>query len=512
MRDLAEPVYPRPVLDALREAPRAPAFEQGSRTVSRGGLLALVSAAARGMASAGLGPGRATAIATALTPEGYAAALAAHALGCRVVGVRPGWSERQFAAVLGRGIDAVIADGSPAGVAARRFAGRAVLLPLGRFPHSGLLAGGRDEPPPARAGPDDIARVNYTSGSTGDPKGCSFTYRAIGLAYRHGRWAPGLAVLLGHFTRFLAFGSWSLPVMTTFAGRCLLTGGTVVLPEGDPYPALAPVIERHRITAVITPVPGLHRLLAAVRDTGADVSHLRALVVTGSPAAPRRLAEAVDLLGEVVWQGYGQAESGMISLLTPGDIAEHRQEALRSVGRPLPAAEVTIRDAGGEPLPPGEIGEIHVRGPHIMREYWNDRAATAEVLDGGLLRTRDLGHFDRHGLLHLTGRTRDVIMVNAETCHAVAIERVLSGHDDVDQAYVVGVPDEETGEAVHAFVVPRGAHAPGREVLAGMVRAALGAASVPRTVTVLREVPLTAAGKPDRRALAVLAAGGDPAG
>jgi acyl-CoA synthetase (AMP-forming)/AMP-acid ligase II len=148
-------------------------------------------------------------------------------------------------------------------------------------------------------------------------------------------------------------------------------------------------------------------------------------------------------------------------------------------------------------------GEIHVRSPHRMVGYWDDPEQTRDVVRDGWVRTRDLGHLDADGMLHLTGRARDVIMVNAEVCYAGAIERVLAADPEVAQAYVVGAPDPQTGEAIHAFVVPAGDQEPDRDRLVGLVRARLSANSVPKTVTAIRDVPMNAGGKPDKPALLV---------
>jgi acyl-CoA synthetase (AMP-forming)/AMP-acid ligase II len=199
------------------------------------------------------------------------------------------------------------------------------------------------------------------------------------------------------------------------------------------------------------------------------------------------LQAATERLGPIVWQGYGQGEAGVISMLTPDDIAAGR---VTSVGRPLPGVEVAIRD-----------GEVCVRSPHMMVGYWNDPQQTLEVVRDGWLHTRDLGHLDAHGMLYLTGRARDIIMVNAEVCYAGAIERVLATDPQVAQACVVGAPDPRTGEAIHAFVVPAGCQAPDRERLLALVRARLSGNSVPKTVTVIRDVPVNASGKPDKKAL-----------
>ena len=459
-------LFPGPVLASLRADPDRPAFEIGPRTVSRGDLLAMVRRLAAGLRDAGLGPGKGVGLVLSLSVEAYATHLAAHALGCRVAAARPGWSPGQLGHALDRQVDAVVAD-----------------TPLDRpaLPLDELLdrpdPGG---PVPELARPDDIARLTYTSGSTGQPKACAHTYSAISLAYQPDRWAPVLARLLTRFERCLIQESLASPVMFTYLGRCLVTGGTAVLPEGLGLPE---AIEGYRVSATLMPPARLHQVLRS----RADLSSLRAVVLGGSPASPGLLRAATEQLGPIVWQGYGQGEAGVIAMLTPEDILAGHED---SVGRPLPAVEVAVR-----------AGEISVRSPHMMVGYWNDPAQTREVIRDGWLRTRDLGYLDSAGLLHLTGRARDVIMVNAEVCYAGAIEQVLAGHPRVAQAYVVGAPDPDTGEAIHAFVVPASDRAPDPEALRALVRERLSANSVPKTVEVIREVPLNASGKPDKKAL-----------
>lgn len=458
-------LFPGPVLESLSAAPDKPAFEVGPRAVSRGELLAMVRRLAAGMRAAGLGPGVGVGMVVSLSPEAYAAHLAAHALGCRVAAARPGWGPQQRADAL-RHVDVVVAD-QPAD-------GRVIALDelLARPDPGGFV--------PELARPGDVARLTYTSGSTGRPKACAHTYHAISLAYRPDRWAPALARLLAGFERCLIPESLASPVMFTYLGRCLVVGGTAVIPGGL---ALPQAIERHRISATMMPPARLHQVLGE----SADLSSLRAVVLGGSPASPALLRAAVERLGPIVWQGYGQGEAGVIAMLTPDDILAGHEA---TVGRPLPAVQLAIRD-----------GEIFVRSPHMMVGYWDDPEQTAEVLRDGWLDTRDLGHLDAGGRLHLTGRARDVIMVNAEVCYAGAIERVLAADDLVAQAYVVGAPDPLTGEAIHAFVVPAGRQEPDRAALTGLVRERLTANSVPKTITVIREVPLSASGKPDRTAL-----------
>jgi fatty-acyl-CoA synthase len=478
-------LFPGPVLAVLRSSPWRPAIEAGSRRVSRGELLSMVHRLAGGLRAAGLGPGRGVGMLLDLTPEAYAAHLAAHLVGCRVAAARPGWSQPQLASALSGRVDALVTDRpgplGPGVPAALRLADLMTAGPDRAGPDRAGPDRGPDRAGPDGAGPDDVARLTFTSGSTGQPKACAHTYAAMSLAYRPADWPPVLADLLTRFDRCLVLQNLAGPVMFTYLGRCLVAGGTAVLaPDQDP----ATAIERHRITATMMPPA---RLDAAVRS-GADLRTLRAVVIGGSPAGPQVLRSAADRLGPALWQGYGQAEAGVIAMLTPDDIAAGH---VTSVGRPLPAVEIAVRSDG----------EIHVRSPHMMTGYWGDPEQTEQVLRDGWLATRDLGHLDADGLLHLTGRARDVIMVNAEVCYAGAVETVLVRHPGVAQAFVVGVPDERTGEAVHAFVVPADGRVPESEELRALVRAELSANSVPARIHVIDDVPMSVGGKPDKIAL-----------
>jgi acyl-CoA synthetase (AMP-forming)/AMP-acid ligase II len=227
-------------------------------------------------------------------------------------------------------------------------------------------------------------------------------------------------------------------------------------------------------------------MLDSLRQNDFDMSTVGAIMVAGSPLPAHRLAEAVELLGPVVYSSYGQTETGGLTALTPADIAGG---VLASVGRPLPGVEVAVRD-----------GELLVRTPYQMCGYLDEPELTAEVLVDGWVRTRDLGRLDG-GHLYLTGRAREVIIVDALPVYAGPIERTLTAQRDVDQAYVVGAPDERRGEAVHAFVVPGAGRALDHLALREAVRAELGELSVPETITELPEVPVAVSGKPDKAAL-----------
>ncbi|MFI0411124.1 class I adenylate-forming enzyme family protein [Actinomadura sp. 3N508] len=500
-------LFPGSLLDALRESPGTAAFEHAGRVVSREESLRLIGRLAAALRDAGLGPGDGLAVRTSVTPEAFAAHIAAHVVGCRVVGVRPGYPAGQLAHVLGMDVGALLVDPQTASPDLLEAAGPIPVLSLGgtgALEARNLLDGPESATLDVTARPGDVALLAFTSGSTGRPKGCAVTYRALSehWAWQPRSWGPVAAGFAAAFERYLLFGTLASMVVFEFVAPCLLGGGTAVIPADDGRPLFPYAIERYGITGSIVTVPRLGQMLDVLRRDTVDVGSLRALMVSGSPLGPNRLAEAVELLGPVVYNGYGQTEAGSVSMLTPADIAAGR---LDSVGRPHPRVEISVRDdAGGEIGQEGN-GEIYVRSPYTMSGYWGDPAENdATLRTGGWVRTRDLGHLDRDGYLHLDGRSRDAVMVNAMVVYAGPIERVLAGHPDVAEAYVVGAPDERTGEAVHAFVVPAAGHRPDGAALKEMsaaVQDELGEDSVPQTIRVVPAVPADASGKPDKRAL-----------
>jgi acyl-CoA synthetase (AMP-forming)/AMP-acid ligase II len=474
--------FPGAVLDILDGAGDRTVFEHAGREVSGASLLGMVRRAVNGLTQHGVGPGDGVAMLLGAGPGAFAAIIAAHVVGARVVGVRPGLTERQREHLL-RGVGVRVTDRTDGPGAPEP----GVVLTL-----DDLLASADDGVRPrVLARPGDVARLLHTSGSTGFPKACSQTYAAMtaGWAHRPDAWPPAVRELAGRLDRFRVFGTLASQVMMEYGLLTLAAGGTLVTADPPEFPD---ALVRYRATASVVTVARLTKLVAAQRESPVDLGSLRALMVSGSPLEPGRLREAAEVLGPVVFHGYGQTETGMISMATP-------REPAGSLG--VPPVELEIRDATGSPVRHGTDGEIFARTPAQSSGYWQEPALTAEVFSDGWVRTRDLGRLDEAGRLWLTGRIRDVIIVNANVHYAGPVERLLATHPSVAEAYVVAVPDDSTGEAVHAFVVPAAGRTPDLGSLRALVAAGLGEACAPTRLVLIDEVPLTAAGKPDKRRL-----------
>jgi fatty-acyl-CoA synthase len=452
-------MWPAPVLELLAEGGKRPVFEDGDRVVTAAQMLSLIRRIATGLRQHGLGPGRGVALRLSVDAHAFAATIAAFAVGARVSGMPSGLAPGQLSHLLERD-DAVLLDD-------------AAVRSLSGFPEKPIDVGGR---------PGDVARIIYTSGSTGNPKGCAQTYAAMSAAWaaHPDHWPPAVAELARRLDRYLVFGSLSSQVMLEYGILTLAAGGTLVAAHPPAFPA---TIAEHRATASVITVGKLHQLVRAQRANPVDLSSLRALMVSGSPLEPGRLREALDVLGPVIFHGYGQTETGMISMATPG-------ERLDSVGRPPSVTSLRFQD-----------GELYVRTPAQASFYWQDPEESARVFVDGWVRTRDLATLGDDGYLRLLGRARDVIIVQATLVYAGPIERALAADPAVAEAYVVGRPDDETGEAIHAYVVPVTGRTPDATALRSRVAAHLGPSSVPKTVTVIDHVPLAPSGKPDKSAL-----------
>jgi acyl-CoA synthetase (AMP-forming)/AMP-acid ligase II len=356
--------------------------------------------------------------------------------------------------------------------------------------------------PPARAGIDlDLATLCWTSGSTGEPKGVMLTHAhlrqsaaAIGAYLEHTADDVVLCVLpLSH-----TYGLFQLLVTHAF-------GGTLVLERT--FTLATPLLERLaelRVTG-FAGVPTIYASILALRHPEAfELGSLRYL----TNAAYALPAAHVRRLGEVfprarLFAMYGQTECTRVSYLPPELAASHPG----SVGLAMPNEEAYLVDAGGAPVPPGQVGELVIRGANVMRGYWRDAEATARALRPGrypgevVLHTGDLFRLDDDGLLHFVSRLDDVIKTRGEKVAPGAVEEVIGALPGVLDCAVVGVPDPRHGMVVKAAVVVRPGHHVDADEIKRAVRAELDDAAVPRLVEFLAELPRGETGKLLRGAL-----------
>jgi fatty-acyl-CoA synthase len=233
-----------------------------------------------------------------------------------------------------------------------------------------------------------------------------------------------------------------------------------------------------------------------------DLSSLETVYYGAAAMSPARLREAITKLGPIFFQYYGQAEAPMTICVLRKD--EHDVDdlaRLATCGRPVPWVHVKLLDDAGEEVPRGEPGEICVRGPLVMRGYWNKPEQTAEALAGGWLHTGDIAREDEDGFYTIVDRKKDMVVTGGFNVFPREVEDVISAHPAVANVAVIGVPDERWGEAVKAVVVLR----PGESVEEGelieAVKAAKGSVHAPKTVDFVDEIPVSPLGKPDKKAL-----------
>jgi long-chain acyl-CoA synthetase len=227
---------------------------------------------------------------------------------------------------------------------------------------------------------------------------------------------------------------------------------------------------------------------------------MRRLVYGASPMPPERLRAAIDTFGNILQQAYGQSESSPFLACTclrttnaHGDAADIRR--LASCGQEIVGVQVRVVDADDRPVRPGEVGEIAARGPNIMLGYWKRPEETAYALRGGWLHTGDLAIVDEQHYVYIVDRAKDMIITGGENVYSTEVEAVLYQHPAVLEAAVIGVPDDQWGEAVKAVVVLRDGQQASAEALIAHCREQIAAYKCPKSVDFLDTLPKSGAGK-----------------
>ncbi|WP_335941010.1 AMP-binding protein [Streptomyces sp. PTD5-9] len=354
-----------------------------------------------------------------------------------------------------------------------------------------LAAEHSPKPLQSRARPHDVCTIRHTGGTTGHPKGICTTYEQVRpFSADSAEEAPRLLV-----STTLAHTAGMITDAVLRAG-----GRVVLLDEFDPADVLR-AIEQQRISHLFLLPPLLYQLMDHPDSDVRDTSTLRSIAYGGCPSSPARIADAIRRFGPVLLQFYGQNEAGGISALLPEDHDPGRPDRLRSAGKVLPGVEVAIRDEAGHDLPTGEHGEICVRSATLMKEYWKQPELTAEVLRDGWVHTGDIGFLDAEGYLTVVDRLKDVIVVVGGHVYTTELENTLNSHPHVLQSAVFGVRDADRMERVHAAVVPVPGSGIDEQQLRNLVRDQRGAMYEPAAINFVDALPLTDAGKPDKKQL-----------
>lgn len=288
--------------------------------------------------------------------------------------------------------------------------------------------------------------------------------------------------------------------LAAWTGRNLTGGAHVIVPSFTPDGVLQ-AIEQHRVTDALLVPTMIQMLVDAPGVADADLSSFRKLVYGGSPISEGVLDRVRKALpGVVLSQAYGMTElSPVATLLGP---EEHDDPVLRrSAGRAAPHAMVKIVDADGKEVPRGEVGEIVVSGEHVMQGYWNKPAETAAAVVDGWMHTGDGGRMDDHGYVFVVDRIKDMIVSGGENVYSAEVESALTTHPAIAACAVIGVPDEEWGERVHAVVVLQPGAALELEELRAHGKERIAGYKCPRSLEIVDALPVSGAGKVLKREL-----------
>jgi long-chain acyl-CoA synthetase len=361
------------------------------------------------------------------------------------------------------------------------------------------------QPAKANIQPDDLALLQYTGGTTGTPKGAMLSHRNLmANVNQAASWTPdsrdGLETMLGVLPFFHVYG------MTVCMNLAVKLGASIVLLPRFNTKDVLEAIQKHRVTIF----PGVPTMYVAVNNHGDvkkyDLSSIR-ICLSGAAPLPLEVAHTFEALtGGKLLEGYGLTECSPCSHNNP--INGERKEG--SIGLPLPGVDARVVDANGNTLPFGEIGELAISGPNVMRGYWQRPEETAKCirdsLDGGntpgrWLMTGDMARMDAEGFTYIVDRKKDMIDASGYNVYPREVEEVLYQHPSVKEAVVAGVPDAYRGETVKAYVVLKDGETTTPEQILEFCKLRLAPYKVPKQLEFRTELPKTLIGKILRRAL-----------
>jgi len=357
-----------------------------------------------------------------------------------------------------------------------------------------LISSSPPDEPADNVEADDPCVLFYTSGTTGRPKGALHTHKSLlaeAAAVGQNFTPDDIALCVMPFFHVAGSAVYLFPAFAS--------GATVVIHKKFEEVPILETIEREKVTYICLVPAMIIRLLERPDLDKYDLSSLHTIVYTGAPMPFEALKEGVKHFGKIFVQLLGQTETLNLTILNKEDHniegSAKETKRLESVGKPPRAGEVRIIDKQGHDVPAGEVGEIVARSDRMMKEYWKLPKETAEIMKGGWLHTGDLGRMDEDGYIYIVDRKKDMIISGGENIYSREVEEVLYSHPAVQEAAVVGVPDEKWGESVKAVIVLRKGMTATEDEIINFCKEHLASYKKPKSVEFWDSLPMTGSGK-----------------
>jgi len=364
-----------------------------------------------------------------------------------------------------------------------------------------LVADSSPDEPEVEVGEEDLAYLLYSSGTTGLPKGVMITHRGIiesAVNYVLGCDQRREDVCLIATPFF-----WGAAPIVNIVPQSYVGGALIIADDFSPE-AILGLIQKEKVTIGMMAPPMIMSLLEHPQLSSYDTGSLRHIWFGGLPMPVESLKRAIQNQGNIFFQVYGMIELTPLAMTVPEEqIIEgppEKVKRLASCGKEPPNVEVRVVNDEGKDVAPGEVGEVIGRGDNLMKGYWRMPQATAEALRDGYLHSGDLATIDEDGYLYLVGRKKDVIISGGNTIYPSEIEDIIYQHPSIIEAALIGVPDEELGEAPMVVVVVREADNAAEDILA-FCQQKLPDYACPRSVTLVEKLPRNPAGKVLRKVL-----------
>ncbi|WFU82479.1 AMP-binding protein [Bradyrhizobium sp. CIAT3101] len=420
-------------------------------------------------------------------------------VGCSALITATSFKSSDYVGML-RKLAPEIATGTPGRLKLEKLPDLHTVIRIGGFPEPGLIAfdevskiGAGAPAPSVDLDPDDAINIQFTSGTTGSPKGATLTHRNI-LNNAH---------LFGLALGFTPADKLCIPVpfyhcfgMVMSSLMCVTQGATMVI-SGESFDPLTVLetVQAERCTA-LHGVPTMFIAVLQHQDfTRYDLSSLRTGAMAGAPCPVEVMRRVIDEMGmSEITIAYGMTETSPISFQS--DRADPIERRVSTVGTIHPHLEVKIVDVNGHVVPRGVPGELCTRGYSVMKGYWEDPSKTAEVLDPeGWMHTGDIGTIDNEGYCNITGRIKDMVIRGGENIFPREIEEFLYRHPHVQDVQVFGVPDPKFGEELCAWIRLKDGQASDEDAIRAFCRDAIAHYKIPRYIRFVDSFPMTVSGK-----------------